>query len=92
MYATSELVGSPGRFYDLLQEASERMPIAKNAGNGSYLAFRSVDGLVFAIDLFAAGFSTVWLDQVRTTIERTGRVLIWMLCLGVLAARYRFSP
>lgn len=66
MYATSELVGSPGRFYELLQEASEKMPIAKNAGDGSYLAFRSVDGLVFAIDLFAAGFSTVWLDQVRS--------------------------
>lgn len=63
MYATSDLVGSPGKLYDLLIEASERMPIAKNAGDGSYLAFRSVDGLVFAIDLLAAGFSTVWLDQ-----------------------------
>ncbi|CZT24017.1 probable solute symporter family transporter [Ramularia collo-cygni] len=63
MYATSDLVGSPGKLYDLLVEASERMPIAHNSGNGSYLAFRSVDGLVFAIDLLAAGFSTVWLDQ-----------------------------
>ncbi|KAK4625992.1 Urea active transporter [Fulvia fulva] len=63
LYATSDLVGSPSRLYDLLLDASENMPIAKNAGNGSYLAFRSVDGLVFAIDLFAAGFSTVWLDQ-----------------------------
>lgn len=63
MYATSDLVGSPGKLYDLLIEASENMPIAKNAGSGSYLTFRSVDGLVFAIDLLAAGFSTVWLDQ-----------------------------
>lgn len=63
MYATSDLVGSPGKFYDLLVEASERMPIAKNGGDGSYLAFRSLDGLVFAIDLLAAGFSTCWLDQ-----------------------------
>lgn len=60
MYATSDLVGSLSKFYDLLVDASETMPIAKNAGNGSYLTFRSVDGLVFAIDLFAAGFSTVW--------------------------------
>lgn len=62
VYATSDLVGSPSNFYDLLQDASKAMPIPGNV-DGSYLAFRSVDGLVFAIDLFAAGFSTVWLDQ-----------------------------
>jgi Na+/proline symporter len=62
VYATSDLVGSPDRFFDLLLEASKKMPIATNP-EGSYLAFKSVDGLVFAIDLFAAGFSTVWLDQ-----------------------------
>ncbi|EME84560.1 uncharacterized protein MYCFIDRAFT_152785 [Pseudocercospora fijiensis CIRAD86] len=63
MYATSDMVGSPSKFYDLLIEASKNMPIAGNAGDGSYLAFRSVDGLVFAFDLFAAGYSCVWLDQ-----------------------------
>jgi len=62
MYATGNIVGSPTKLYDLLQDASRNMPIAGNV-DGSYLAFRSVDGLVFAIDLFAAGFSTVWLDQ-----------------------------
>ncbi|TKA41786.1 hypothetical protein B0A54_08212 [Friedmanniomyces endolithicus] len=62
MYATSDLVGSPGRLYELLLEASRTMPIPGNVDE-SYLSFRSVDGLVFAIDLFAAGFSTVWLDQ-----------------------------
>jgi hypothetical protein len=30
---------------------------------GSYLTFKSNGGLVFAVDLFVAGFSTVWLDQ-----------------------------
>ncbi|KAJ5925537.1 solute symporter family transporter, partial [Penicillium verhagenii] len=60
--ATSDLVGSPGKLYDLLQEASKTMPIARNT-DGSYLAFRSVGGLVFACDLFVAGFTTVWLDQ-----------------------------
>lgn len=62
MYATSDLVGSPSKLYDLLVEASETMPISGNV-NGSYLSFFSLDGLVFAFDLFAAGFSTVWLDQ-----------------------------
>jgi len=38
------------------------MPIPGNVDE-SYLGFRSVDGLVFAIDLFSTGFSTVWLDQ-----------------------------
>lgn len=63
MYATSEEVGSPSRYYDLLVEAAEKMPIQSNAGGGSYLTFRSVDGLVFAMCLFASGFTTVWLDQ-----------------------------
>ena len=62
MYATSDVVGSPSRFYDLLVEASQKMPIARNV-SGSYLTFRSVDGLIFAVDLLVAGFSTVWLDQ-----------------------------
>ena len=62
MYATSDEIGSPTKLYDLLLEASDNMPIPGNTDE-SYLAFRSVDGLVFAIDLFAAGFSTVWLDQ-----------------------------
>ncbi|KAL9112825.1 MAG: hypothetical protein Q9227_002902 [Pyrenula ochraceoflavens] len=63
LYATSPIVGSLDKFYDLLLSASEKMPIAKNASDGSYLTFHSVDGLVFAVDLLVAGFSTVWLDQ-----------------------------
>ena len=62
IYATSDLVGSPSKFYDLLEQASKTMPIPGNVDE-SYLAFRSIDGLVFAIDLFAAGFSTVWLGK-----------------------------
>lgn len=63
MYATSPTVGSIGRFYDLLLEAGKDMPIPGNAHGGSYLTFKSDDGLVFAIDLLVAGFCTVWLDQ-----------------------------
>lgn len=62
LYCTSDDVGSPGRFYELLQEASAKMPIAGNR-DGSYLTMKSNNGLVFAIDLLVAGFSTVWLDQ-----------------------------
>jgi urea-proton symporter len=43
-------------------EASSTMPIAGNH-EGSYLTLKSNDGLVFVINLFVAGFSTVWLDQ-----------------------------
>lgn len=63
MYATSSTVGSINKFYDLLLEAGKDMPISGNAHNGSYLTFKSDDGLVFAIDLLVAGFCTVWLDQ-----------------------------
>ncbi|KAI9729869.1 MAG: urea active transporter [Cirrosporium novae-zelandiae] len=62
MYATSDIVGSPGKLYDMLVEASEKMPIAGNY-QGSYLTFKSVNGLIFAIDLLVSGFTTVWLDQ-----------------------------
>ncbi len=55
--------GSPSEFYDLLVDASEKMPIAGNY-NGSYLTFKSINGLVFAVDILVAGFSSVWLDQV----------------------------
>lgn len=63
MYATSSTVGSIDKFYDMLLEAGKTMPIAGNAHGGSYLTFKSNDGLVFAIDLLVAGFCTVWLDQ-----------------------------
>ncbi|KUI54468.1 Urea active transporter [Cytospora mali] len=63
MYATNPEVGSISKFYDLLVEAGKDMPLASNAHGGSYLTFKSNDGLVFAIDLLVAGFCTVWLDQ-----------------------------
>jgi Na+/proline symporter len=62
IYSTNPAVGSPSKFYDLLVEASAKIPIKDNA-HGSYLTFKSNGGLVFAADLFVAGFSTVWLDQ-----------------------------
>lgn len=47
-YATGDEIGSLSKFYDLLVEASSKMPIAGNY-EGSYLTFKSNGGLVFAI-------------------------------------------
>ncbi|KAI0125333.1 urea active transporter 1 [Xylariales sp. AK1849] len=62
MYATNATIGSISKFYDLLKAAGETRPVAGNH-NGSYLTFKSNDGLIFAVDLLVAGFCTVWLDQ-----------------------------
>jgi urea-proton symporter len=42
------------------------MRIAKKH-EGSYLTFKSDNGLVFAVDLLVAGFSTVWLPSLLAT-------------------------
>ena len=47
-------VYSPSKLYVLLLDASINMPIADNF-EGSYLTFKSINGLVFAIDLLVAG-------------------------------------
>lgn len=55
----------------MLVDASEKMPIAGNY-KGSYLTFKSINGLVFAIDILVAGFSSVWLDQVCSSFLQCG--------------------
>jgi Na+/proline symporter len=45
-YATSDILGSPGAVYDALVAASERHPVAGNAG-GSYLTMQSKEGAIF---------------------------------------------
>jgi Na+/proline symporter len=62
LYTTDEYVGSASKFYDLLTAAAEASPLPGNAG-GSWLTFRSHDGLIFAGLIFLGSFSTVWLDQ-----------------------------
>ncbi|KAM5350725.1 hypothetical protein ACJ41O_007230 [Fusarium nematophilum] len=62
VYLPSGPLGGLDRFYDLLIEASEKMPVEGNH-HGSYLTFRSIDGLIFAWNLLIAGFANVWLDQ-----------------------------
>lgn len=48
VYATSDLVGSPARMHELLTEAAVRAPVSGNH-DGSYLTFRSIDGLIFGV-------------------------------------------
>ena len=45
-YATHNILGSPAKVYDALVAASERHPVAGNAG-GSYLTMRSKEGAIF---------------------------------------------
>lgn len=47
-YAASDVVGSPGKMYDLLVEASTSHPVAGNEG-GSYLTMRSDGGIKFFV-------------------------------------------
>ena len=61
-YATSSVLGSPGKVYDLLQEAAKAHPVAGNA-EGSYLTMRSKEGAVFFVINIVGNFGTVFLDQ-----------------------------
>ncbi|KAJ3182570.1 hypothetical protein HDU85_002669 [Gaertneriomyces sp. JEL0708] len=62
VYATSDLVGSPSRMYDLLKVAAERHPVEDNA-DGSYLTMSSLQGLIFGIINLVGNFGTVFVDQ-----------------------------
>lgn len=61
-YATSPLLGSPGKVYDLLVEASKTHPVSGNAG-GSYLTMKSTDGAIFFIINIVGNFGTVFCDN-----------------------------
>jgi Na+/proline symporter len=47
-FATSDKIGSPGKMYELLQEAGRLRPVVGNH-EGSYLTFRSQGALIFGI-------------------------------------------
>ncbi|KAF7317809.1 Na+/solute symporter [Mycena kentingensis (nom. inval.)] len=61
-YGTSDVLGSPGKMWDLLQDAAITDPVRGNAG-GSYTTMRSNPGVVFAACTIASGFSGVFCDQ-----------------------------
>lgn len=55
-YTTSPLIGSPDKMYDLLVEAGKMYPVSGNF-SGSLLTFRSVNGGLFGLILFGAGWA-----------------------------------
>ncbi|KAG0211911.1 hypothetical protein BGX28_007193 [Mortierella sp. GBA30] len=61
-YATSDLIGSPGKMYDLLHEAAALHPVHGNH-EGSYLTMASSQGLMFGIINLCSNFGTVFIDN-----------------------------
>ncbi|RMD41044.1 hypothetical protein DV735_g4102, partial [Chaetothyriales sp. CBS 134920] len=61
-YATNDVVGSPGKVWELLVAASERHPVKGNA-EGSYLTMRSKEGAIFFVINIVGNFGTVFLDN-----------------------------
>ncbi|KAK6443498.1 hypothetical protein LTR95_000325 [Oleoguttula sp. CCFEE 5521] len=61
-YATSDLIGSPARMFDLLREAAIKRPVEGNEG-GSYMTLKSNLALIFGIIQLCSGSGTVFLDQ-----------------------------
>jgi Na+/proline symporter len=57
-YATSSVLGSPDKVYDLLREAAKSAPVAGNAG-GEYLTMRSQTGALLGLVFYCAIFATV---------------------------------
>ncbi|GAA6040980.1 hypothetical protein JCM8097_000521 [Rhodosporidiobolus ruineniae] len=62
IYGTSDMIGSPGKLWDLLQDAAVLAPVSGNAG-GSYTTMKSNGGILFAGCTVASGFSGVFCDQ-----------------------------
>ncbi|TPX63359.1 hypothetical protein CcCBS67573_g08701 [Chytriomyces confervae] len=62
VYATSPLIGSPGKMFDLLSDASVLNPIKDNQ-DGSFLTMSSTQGLIFGIINIVGNFGTVFVDQ-----------------------------
>lgn len=61
-YATGDLLGSPGKVYDLLKDAATLRPIAGNQ-DGSYMTMKSNNALIFGVIQLCSGSGTVFLDQ-----------------------------
>ena len=56
VFATSNVVGSSDRMFDLLQTAQTLHPVAGNA-EGSYLTMKSIEGGFFGLVILGAGFA-----------------------------------
>ena len=61
-YATNNVLGSPGKVWELLNEAASRHPVAGNA-EGSYLTMRSREGAIFFVINIVGNFGTVYVND-----------------------------
>ncbi|WVQ83382.1 hypothetical protein IAT38_005523 [Cryptococcus sp. DSM 104549] len=61
-YATSDIIGSPKKMWEMLHTAAANNPISGNA-QGSYLTMRSKSGLIFGVLNLVGNFGTVFNDQ-----------------------------
>ncbi|WVQ94814.1 hypothetical protein IAU59_001897 [Kwoniella sp. CBS 9459] len=61
-YTRGDVIGSPGKLYDLLLAASESTPQPGNA-HSSYLSFRSDGGMYYAITAATSFFGLSFCDQ-----------------------------
>ena len=67
-YATNKVIGSPGKVWELLNQAAERHPVAGNAG-GSYLTMRSKEGAVFFVINIVGNFGTFLPRQLSSLMD-----------------------
>lgn len=61
-YASSPLLGSPGKVWDLVTQAGLEHPVSGNA-EGSYLTMKSRSGGIFFVINIVGNFGTVFLDN-----------------------------
>lgn len=61
-YATSDILGSPSKVYDLLADAAALHPVEGNK-DGSYLTMQSREGAIFFVINIVGNFGTVFLDN-----------------------------
>jgi len=82
VYASSPLLGSPRRVWELLGEASVKSPVAGNA-EGSYLTMRSKSGLIFGVLNIVGNFGVVYGDQsywqraIASTPHTSVKAFLW---------------
>ncbi|WWC91399.1 uncharacterized protein L201_006343 [Kwoniella dendrophila CBS 6074] len=85
-YATSDIIGSPSKMWDMLKRASEVKPVTGNA-QGSYLTMRSKSGLIFGVLNIVGNFGTVFNDQAywQRAIASNPRTSVKAFLLGGIA-------
>ena len=62
VYATSDILGSPGKVYDLIREAAKSHPVENNY-KGEYMTMASKGAGIFLVINLVGNFGTVFLDN-----------------------------